>query len=81
MDTKERYTEDKVMERLQKACHEAGSTKAFAKSHDFSYMFIYDVLRKRRPISERLLNTLGFKKVVEFEPLGGNTDEISHKHI
>lgn len=53
-----------IMAILHKACEEAGSQAAWAKAHGISPSHVSDVLRGRRELAGKLLDILGFDRIV-----------------
>ena len=58
-------TEQKVIERLKQAVQSAGGQRAFAREHGFSVAYVNDVLRSKRPLSDRVLATIGLRREVQ----------------
>jgi len=55
-----------VIGMLNRAVRDAGSQKAFAERCGVSQQFLHDVLNARRMPSEKILSTIGVKKVIRF---------------
>lgn len=62
-------TEAQAKLRLYKAVESAGSQAAFAKRHGISQQHVCDVLRCRRPLTDRLLAAVGLRRMVVYLPL------------
>jgi hypothetical protein len=56
-------TETQVIERLRAACEAAGGQRAFALAHKFTPAYVHDVLHRRRPPADRILDALGLERV------------------
>jgi hypothetical protein len=61
---------DTVVAALQTAIHAAGSQKAFAQQHAISEQYITDVLHGRREPGQKILDALGYEKVVLYRKRG-----------
>jgi DNA-binding transcriptional regulator YdaS (Cro superfamily) len=59
-------TDRDVIKRLQSAVQAAGSQRAFAAAHGVSEQYLSDVLRGRREIGQKILDTLGLERVVSY---------------
>lgn len=59
-------TEQDVLTRLRDAVMREGSQKAFARRHGISEQYVSDVLRQRRELSEKILDTLQLERVVMY---------------
>lgn len=56
-----------VMDYLRKQIAALGSQQKFAERADISEQYLSDVLRGVRPIGDRVLDALGFERVVTFQ--------------
>lgn len=61
-------TEHDVINRLRDAIRVAGSQRAFGRQHGISTQYINDVLRCRREPGQKILDTLGIERVVQYQP-------------
>lgn len=58
------WTAHDVVVALQSAIRAAGSQKAFAQQHAISEQYVADVLHKRREPGQKILDALGYEKMV-----------------
>lgn len=56
--------EDDMLKLLRTEAVKAGGVTAFAKKHKFSGPFISDVLAKRRQLTRRLAQALGYERTM-----------------
>jgi hypothetical protein len=71
-------TEHELIERLRDAVHRAGSQSAFARQHGLSEQYLSDVLRSRREPGQKILDTLGFERVVRYREKAIDSSIESH---
>jgi hypothetical protein len=68
MSRRQRKTEEDLLAEL--ACHvEKDGGKMTASSLGFTPPFIWDVIHRRRGMTEKLSKALGYRRIVEFERL------------
>lgn len=60
-----RYDEDNIIKIIQAAVV-LSNQKQVSKNLGVSPQYLSDVLKRRRPIADRLLNALGFRRVSYF---------------
>lgn len=58
---------------IRTRCAAAGSQRAWADLHGFSDQFVSNVLGARKMPSARMLEVLGLRKVIRFQPTGNNS--------
>lgn len=63
---KDELTETQLVGQLQYECLEAGGQKQWAESHGFSSVYVNDVLRGKRAVSEKFAEAMGFERIVTF---------------
>lgn len=61
---------------LQAAVDRAGGQGAFAKVAGVTQPYVSDVLKGRRPPSEKLLAAVGLRKIVRYEPASLEAEEV-----
>lgn len=62
-------TYDDVIRLLEKHVADAGTQAAFAKRAGITTAYVTDVLYRRRPAGPAILNAIGVRKVVTYEPV------------
>lgn len=62
-------TAAEVRDLLREACIDAGSQRAWATEHGVSPVYVSDVLSGRREPGEKILDALGLRKIVSYEPI------------
>lgn len=55
---------------IRARCAAAGSQREWAQMHGFTEQFVSAVLSARKMPSDRMLEILGLRKVVRFQPIG-----------
>lgn len=60
-------TEKELLKTLRKACKEAGSQRQWALDHDMTPSYVNDALNKVRKPGKKILDALGYDRVVGFE--------------
>lgn len=58
------YSENEMLSAVRIAIKTAGSQKAFAQRAGVSEQYLSDALKGRRSVSDRILNSLGMKRIV-----------------
>lgn len=58
-----------IIQRLRKACVEAGSQKAFAKKHGVTPQQISDIMRGQVKVSQSIARALGCNRRTVYEEL------------
>jgi DNA-binding transcriptional regulator YdaS (Cro superfamily) len=75
-------TEHEAREQLLRAIEATGGQRAFAHAHGFSVAYVNDVVRGKRDLADRILATIGIKRVVtyqvSYEPVPNNSQKDSH---
>ena len=59
-------TDKELLKILRKACDKAGSQRKWALEHDMSPAHVNDVLKGHRGAGKKILDALGYKRVVGF---------------
>lgn len=62
-------THDKALELIKQIVHEEGSQAGAAKRLDISPVYLGDILKGNRQISDQVARKLGYRRVTAFEPL------------
>ncbi len=57
--------DDQLRNILARACEKAGSIRKWAKQNKFSAAFVCDVLNRNRDFSDRLLESIGYKREIK----------------
>ena len=60
-----------VIERLRRACRQAGGQNHWARRHGLSQAYVSDVLTGKKPPGPRLLAALGLRLVTTYRPVKG----------
>lgn len=60
-------TKDEILCHLQEEVWRTGSQKQWAREHDVSEQLLSDVLKGRRDVGNKVLEALGYRKVVLYE--------------
>ncbi|MEO9787543.1 MAG: transcriptional regulator [Aurantimonas coralicida] len=58
-----------VRDLLRQACADAGSQQAWATANGVSPQYVGDVLLGRREPGDKILDGLGVRKIVTYEPM------------
>lgn len=64
-----RLTQTQVVQRLKEACDAAGGQRAWSRKHGISSKWLNNVLRGRQSISPGLTLALGYRRIIEYEPI------------
>jgi plasmid maintenance system antidote protein VapI len=62
-----RKTEAELLEELKRSADQKRGLTNTAEKLGFTIQFISDVVNQRRPVSERLAQRMGYRRVIEFE--------------
>lgn len=66
---KNRKTERQLVAELKRRTDMRGGVTAFAQKFEFSAGFISDAAKGQTPITQNLAQALGYRRVIEFEPI------------
>lgn len=74
-------TQDEFLHYLTQLAREHGSQKALAEDLGINAAWLSDILRRRRDPGHKLLEALGFRKIVTYERIteGGNDATSSRR--
>lgn len=72
-----RLTQAEVVLALKAACDAAGGQRAWSRKHGISSKWINNVLRGRQSISPGLTLALGYRRVIEYEPIAHRTQDAA----
>jgi predicted transcriptional regulator len=67
MSRTKRKSESQLLSELKAATGHRGGLTDVAARLGFTIQFLSDVVNERRPVSERLAESMGYRKVVEYE--------------
>lgn len=68
------FTEQDILDHLRAAIHAIGSQKLFAQHYHISQQYLSDVLRGRREPGQKILDALGYERIVFYRPLSVATN-------
>ena len=77
MGKRTRISDAELLDRLRAAGAARGGSAALARRLGFTPQFISDVINGRRTISPRLALAMGYRQVVEFEPLENKVESLN----
>ncbi len=60
-------TREQVVQRLEKACKDAGSQNLWAKANGISQSYVSDVIRGNRGVGDLMLKALGLKRIERYD--------------
>lgn len=63
---KQYLTEEQLLNNLKVMCKEAGEQSRIAKSLKISTSYLCDIIHKRRSLSSKMANVMGYKRIVHF---------------
>lgn len=67
MGKSRRKTETELLEELKRSAGQKRGLTGAAEKLGFTVQYISDVIYGRRPVSEKLAERMGYRRVVEFE--------------